>query len=200
MAEKINRVYGEARVDLGAGVSGTVGTSQQATAEHLVALAKKIWKEVKASGAKDDAGQDALLRQLQEKYKDFAISFPIPLRLMVQAHDFHAESFKKFLTTHVKSMYKDRMEFLEAQAEYMVLVFRARHPRAPPKAITRYREEIRKQLKADNEDFTQSQKEAEEEVRRLDAEVDAERRQRLFEFLRRQKLAGEGAGKPAPPE
>ena len=186
-----NRAQGEVRVDLGGGVSGSIHAAQTITLETVLQVAASIWSDIKCSGvgADDDAGNDQLLQNLQERYKEFAISYPIPFRWMVQARDYDSGAFEKFLKNHVKVMYKDRKEFLATQAEYLVILFKVRTPRASGKQISRYRASILKNLENDDTIFTKAREEAEVEVRRINEEVDAERRRRMIAYLRRRRAA-----------
>ena len=193
------QVHGSVQVDLGGGASGRVGVQREALG-RVMALAAKIWAEVRRSGVApdDDAGNDALLAELRTAYKDFAVSYPVPFRWMVQAREYEPRAFESYLREHVKPMYADRKEFLAAQGAYLVQLYRARHPRAGSRQLGRYREAVEKSLAQDDEAFAAAHAEAEEEVRRMDAENDAERRQRLWAHLRRlkaERVEGKGKGK-----
>lgn len=178
-----------------------VSAAQEVPADKIVEIARSIWREIRDSdvAADDDAGNDRLLKDLRERYPDFAVSFPVPFRWMVQAREFDAKAFETYLKTRVKGLYKDRKEFLAAQAEYLVLLYRARHPRIGPRQLARYREAVVKSLEEDDEAFVKAQKEAEEEVARLDGEVDKDRRQRVYDYLVREKVrrGGLAVGPPA---
>ena len=169
--------------------SANVSSARTESAAAIVGIARAIWAEVRASGvaADDDAGNARLLAELRKKHRDFATTFPIPLRWMVQARDFAAKPFERYLAKHVKAHYRDRRAFMLAQAEYLVLLYRHRHPRAPGGEVTRYREAITKSLEEDDRVFMEAQDEVAEELKRLDAAVDADRRRRLYEFLLRRK-------------
>ena len=177
------------RVDLGGGGTGDITTGTE-TVARVKELAEQIWKEVKRSGVPpdDDEGNDRLLTKLQKKHKDFAMSFPIAFRWMVEAREYNSAAFEKYLKNHVKAMYKDRGEFMEAQAEYLILLYKARRPRAGAKELQGYREMITKSLKKDDDTFTAAWEEAKEEVKRLDAE----RRRRVMAFVARLGSTPEG--------
>ena len=198
---KPNIVTGDVQVDLGGGATGSVGAPTE-TLEKVMGIASSIWKAVRRSGvaAGDDAGNDALMKRLQGEYKEFATSYPIPFRWMVQAREYAPEPFEKYLREHVKGMYKDRKEFMAAQGEYLVLLYKHRHPRAGRRQLNRYRVAITKSLQEDDDKFTAAREEAEEAVKRLDEDVDADRRQRMVAYLQRLKAtrAAGGAEEPAP--
>ena len=184
---------GEVNVDFGGGATGKVNASQNVPLEQVMGIAAAIWAEVKRSGvAPDDhEGNDRLLKDLQVAHKDFSVSYPIPFRWMVQTREYEPRAFEKFLREEVKTMYKDRKEFMKAQGEYLVILYKVRNPRAGVRQITRYRKAIGESLTKDDEVFTEARDEAEKEVHRLDEDVDKERRQRLLAYLTRLKAERE---------
>ena len=192
----MNVAYGNVQVELGGIGVGNVHASH-APLTQIMSIASDIWSDIRRSevAATDHAGNDRLLRKLQTKYSEFAISFPIPFRWMVQAREYEPKAFEKFLRAHAKMMYRDRGEFMAAQSEYLVLLYKTRNPRAGARQISRYRDRINKSLKQDDDDFMEAQKAATEEVRILDEKNDAERRQRLLAYLRRSKINEIGSGR-----
>lgn len=184
-------VTGDVKVDLGGGATGTVGATTE-TLARILEIASEIWAAVCSSGVPvaDDKKCNELMRHLQGEYKDFATSYPIPLRWMVQAREYESKAFEKFLREHVKVVYKDRKEFMAAQAEYLVIMRRIRHPRASSRQqLARYRAVIMKNLKEDDDQFTAAQEEAKKTVKCLDERVDADRRERICAYLLRQRSA-----------
>lgn len=188
------RVQSEVQVDLGGGAQASVEAGH-ASLDKILKEATEIWDEVRRSGvsAADDAGNDDLLKTLQATHKDFATSYPIPFRWMVQAREYDSKTFERWLKQHVKAMYKDRREFLDAQGEYLVSLYKTRNPRAPVSQVAKYAKAIKKTLAEDDETFTQARDQVEDEVEKLDAQNDADRRQRLVAYLRRVKAQRESA-------
>lgn len=180
MADSNRVVYGDVTVK-----NIEVKAAKDAPAEKLVEIAKTIWREVSLSGVApaDDDGNDRLLTELREKHPDFAVSFPLPLKCMVQMREFEPKAFETYLKTHVKAMYKDRKEFLASQAEYFILLYRAQRPRAGAREVARRREAVLASLEKDDEEFAQAREEAAAEVKRRDAEIDKERRERIYAYL-----------------
>lgn len=186
------RAHGEVKVDLGQGLKGDVSVEQSASVRKILTIADRIWKDVKKSkiAPNDDAGNDRLLKELHtanDDYKTFATSFPIPFRWMVQTREYLPAAFEEFIRGHIKVMYKDRKEFMATQGEYLVILYKARHPRAGARELTRYRDAIQKSLEEDDDDFAKAREEAEEEVKRIDVEVDEDRRRRVVAYLKNLK-------------
>ena len=172
-------------IDLGGGTRGTVKSGTE-NLETVMAMAAEIWDAIKRSGVSeaDDDGNDDLIKRLQADYKDFATSYPIPFRWMVQAREYEAGIFEKFILNKTKVMYKDRHEFMTSQGEYLVMLYRRRHPRASGGQLSRYRDSIAKSLKEEDDQFTAAKKEAEGVVEQSKKDADADRRRRMVAYLR----------------
>jgi len=187
-SRKKNVAHGEVGVE---GVS--VSAAGERPLAEVLGIARAIWKETQAAevAVADAAACERLLTRQREKYPEFSSSFPVVFRWMVELRQYDEKAFKHYLCNHVKTMYKDRHEFLSAQGEYLCLLYRARHPRAAGVQLSRYRDAVEKALKEDDDSFTRAREEADAEVERMDAETDRERRQRLHAYLVRLKEARE---------
>jgi hypothetical protein len=177
-------------------VGGEVQSSQRATPDELVGMAKKIWAEVRRSkvGRKDDAANDELLERLQEKYKDFQTSFPIVLRWMVQRREFTEKAFRRYLVKHASAKMDKREEFLELQAEYVIMLYRDTHPHANEEVVRRYRLEVNRHLKAEDKTFMDVSEEVEKDLTAREKTFDADRRRKLYDTL----MAGKASAATAP--
>jgi hypothetical protein len=184
--QRKNVAHGSVRVE---GVS--VEAAGAAPLAEVLGIARAIWRETQAAevAVADAAACERLAAALRVKYPEFSASFPVAFRWMVEMRQYDEKAFERYLRAHVKTLYQDRHEFLAAQGEYLCLLYRARHPRAGGAQLGRYRDAVAKALKEDDESFTQAREEADAEVKRLDAETDEERRQRLHAFLVRLKEA-----------
>ncbi|GFR88937.1 hypothetical protein ElyMa_002530200 [Elysia marginata] len=187
-AAKPQTVRGDIKVVFGGGASGAVEAATEPLC-RVMEMAAEIWAAVRRSGVHpdDDVGNDILMKRLQGEYKDFAASYPIPFRWMVQAREYEPAAFEKYLRNHVAAMYRSRKEFMAAQGEYLVILYKIRHPRVGGRQLERYRKAIAKSLQTDDERFSAALEEAHKDVKRLDEKVDADRRQRIFAYLSRRK-------------
>lgn len=174
MAQK-NTVFGEVSVRPGESL-GKVGAGTE-TVENVMAMADAIWGRVRQSGIgkTDTKACEKLARELQAKYHDFVTTFPIVFRWMVHTREYEREVFRKFIKSHTKAMYKTQDEFLEVQAQYLMMLYRKRNPRAGAAQMKRRREIITKSLKDDNKQFQEAVKESESVIKQID-EVNLERR------------------------
>ena len=173
-------------------------STQRATPAEIVAIANQIWKRVLEANLREDdtAGSDSLLGELQGEFKDFNASFPLVLRWMVQMRKYRAKAFEKYLLKHASAKLDTREAFLELQAEYLVLLYREEHPHPDENFVRRYRESVVQHLLDEDKTFMALQKQVEEDMEKIEAAVDQDRRQRLYEFILAQKVAREGASAP----
>ena len=187
MSDNANYTYGEVPV------TANVQSSQRATPEQLVQLAKGIWRSVETSGiSKDDeAGNDVMLSRIQSENKDFNQSFPLVLRWMVQMRQFNSKAFEKYLLKHASAKLDTREGFLELQAEYLVLLYKETHRHADEVFVRRYRQSLVQQLLEEDKSFMEMQKQVETDLASQSVTVDLDRRRRLYEFLLAQKVARE---------
>lgn len=177
--EEVNFEYSES-------VGGASITGKSASVEELVSMAKEIWSEVIKTNPEHC---DRLLGEMQKRYSDFNISFPLVLRWMVQMRSFSPKAFETFLRKYKDADLSSREKFLELQAEYIVILYKQLHPHYDERAVKEYRKNLVKQLLDEDKEFIKVQKEVEEEMSKLEESNDAERRRRLYEFIMAQRLA-----------
>lgn len=168
-----------------------------ATPAELAALGDQIYASVKASGvaAADDEGNDQLFIELRRRHRDFAHSFPVVLRWMVQARDYDTRAFKAYLKKIKTPYWNSRQDFLESQADYLAILYRTRNPRCGPKRLQKYRLGMLRHLEKEDEEFADAHQQAQEEAARVLKAVILDRRRRLFEFL---VSGGSAGGSPKP--
>jgi hypothetical protein len=177
--EQFEIQVGEARV------AASTFSSSRATPDELVAIGREVWATVKAAAVDpaDAAATDALLSDVQTKFKDFSTSFPLVVRWAVQLREFSAKALRTFLMKHASATLDSRESFLRLQAEYPALLFRERGRHPAESAVNEYRETVVQALLKEDAEFTEIQREVEAEVARLDATAAADRRRRLVELV-----------------
>jgi len=134
-------------------------SSQEATIPKLLDLAQEINQRIKCSNIAwyDEKGNEALLSWLQTEYSDFAISFPIVLRWLVQMREYHPSAFRDFIYISTKKESKSREEYLNHQAEYLVLLQKYIHNKSKDQ-LKQTRNIFRQLLYDEDKEFLASQK------------------------------------------
>jgi hypothetical protein len=178
-------------------VSASMSTHRESP-EAIIKIADTIWAKVKSSKVppKDNAGNDALLKELQEENKDFMQSFPIVLRWMVQARQYGRKAFRLFLEEHASKKMDSREDYLRLQAEYLVLLFRESNKRAGLKQLSTFRERIIKQLLEDDKRFLAAKEAADKQIVEEKAARAKLRREALFLFASRHLAETSAAAEP----
>ena len=166
-------------------VQANITSAQNATPDELVAIGKKIWKQIQAAKVdqNDFAKSDELLRKIQSEYSDFTTSFPLVVRWAVQARQYSSAAFKKYLINFATKQLKTREDFLENQAEYLIYIYKEKAAHPTKKSIDTYRSHIVAELLKEDAEFKQIQKEVEEQMAVDAAAADKDRRRILMELL-----------------
>lgn len=172
MGEKVNVVYGETVVQPGPGLNAGVRSSARATLEEIGEIGKAIWKEVRESkvSATDADGNRRLLARIREDFKDFAESFPLVLRWIVEQRMFSRKALDHYLRLHATKKLESRTAFLELQAEYVVNCWREKNPRQGAKGVARFRKQVCDQLLEEDKQFTEAAEAAKKEADALKVE------------------------------
>ena len=165
MSEEVNIVYGETAVQATtASVHGA-----HATVEEITEIGCKIWKEVRESKvAAGGAERSARLRaRIREDYREFAESFPLVLRWIVEQQVFSKKALDRFLRLHATKKLDTREAFLELQAEYVVNCWREQNPRKGAKAVAAVRTRVVAMLLEEDKQFTEAAEAAKKEAEAL---------------------------------
>lgn len=152
--------------------------------EEIVAEANKVFSKVLAETYEltDTEKADALLTRLREEHKDLATTLPLVLRVMVQMKRYKPKALERYLKKMAVDMknWKSRKDFIESQADYMIILYKTENPRYNTRRVQEMRADIIKQLLMEEEDFTKMVEEAEKEAEELQQQIDRERREFVY--------------------
>jgi hypothetical protein len=166
-------------------------SGRNATLAEIEKEAANIWARVSGSGvdSKDDSGNDSLLESIRAEFADFAATFPLATRWIVQTRKFCPKVMKRFLLKYSESPLSTRAEYLEAQAEYLVMIYKKEAQKTLSgkrliDSVFSYKKNILEHLQEEDERIAEAQKEAIAGYQAAQAANDAERRKRLLEIVR----------------
>lgn len=152
--------------------------------EEIIAEANKVFSKVQAESYEltDTEKADALLTRLREEHKDFALTLPLVLRVMVQMKRYKPKALERYLKKMAVDMksWKSRQDFIESQADYMIILYKTENPRYNTRRVQEMRADIVKQLLTEEKDFTKMVEEAEKEADELQQKIDRERREFVY--------------------
>ena len=125
-----------------------------------------------------------LVKNLQEKYKDFNTSFPIFIRWTVQTGEFDTGALREFLRKHATSKLRTMDDFLMLQTKYVTYLYKARHPHWNTSEIVRLADQLMTALIKEEKEFKKVSKEVEAEMKETEAENAKFLREKLLQLLR----------------
>jgi len=162
--------------------------TQRATPEEIIEIAKKLWTRVQESGIDkdDEKGNDKLFADLRDNddFRDFASSFPVVMRWIVQARKFKVNALKGYLRKHANADLKTREAFLDLQAEYLVLIYKEEHTHADSRKVKIYRDGIIKTLRKEDKVFMEVTKQVDEDLEAENKKREAEYRADILRWIR----------------
>jgi hypothetical protein len=164
---------------------------------EMVAIGNQIWEEIKEHNIPITNFKecDELYRELCDKYEGFAKALPVILQYMVNLREYSSRALTKYLKKfhHDMKSFKSIDDAIEAQADYIVLLYKETHTHYTVQQINSLRRNCREQLKKENERRNKIVEEAKREAERLDKENNERRRKELYELLVKIKLEREQA-------
>lgn len=191
-------VYAETEVS-GNSPFRTVISSGTATIEEVLDEADLIWADVRewlklpeVEAAANDHDETtkitrAKLAELRGLHENFANQFPVALRWMVQLGEYSRKAFEKFVNRMSVAPPKTRNDFIEQQAEYLVMLYRASHVHYNEEYLRNYHTDILKQLKAEDTEFVEVAEQVDKDSKANQSAADAARRQFLLAAILRTK-------------
>jgi hypothetical protein len=165
-------------------------TSEKEVDVNFIAQeATSIWRLMRSRkitfGDKDKT--DAFMNEVQKNHPEFCKSYPVVNRYICEMQEYDEKTFRLWLTKISRNPWKTEDEYLEAQADYVTMLFRAKKPRSNQTERNAVRTNILAMLKTEHEKFKHYAKEFEREV---SAEVDVLRDRNMDELHAFAKLAG----------
>lgn len=195
-----NEVHSEHQVQLDAKDT----SSATGTPDELVNMGISVWAFVKKrlpAGA-DDATKADVLASAQKEFKDFSTTFPLVVRMAVDASEFSSKALRLTVAKYATLVRSGRLTeeaFLDVQAFYVQRLARVLHPSKDARKWARYDAAVVDSLKRDAAKLKQIQQEISDEIKKADA---AEKKA-LIESLRddmhalRRQAAAAPAAAPA---
>lgn len=130
-----------------------------------------------------DKDYEALHKEIVEKHHDFASIYAIVVRHIVMHNEFYDRAMRLYVNHLTAHPWKEKKEFIERQAEYLVYVEREKHPRIGSTELSRYKNNVRKQLLEEDEKFDKYSAEVQKTVKEEWDGIIDDRKKRLFDLL-----------------
>lgn len=163
-------------------------TSEKAvTVDDIIDEAIIIWKKAQThfhNIARDDIdGMCALMSQLRDEHRQFCQSYPIVLRYMCELREFSVRAFRKYLRKIEKHPWKTEAEYLDSQVDYIVLLYKAMHPKWKKNEVDNLRINTRNQLQCEHDRFKNMVDKCNNDVNAREDVLRAQNREELKKFI-----------------
>lgn len=143
-----------------------VHNARDVTAKDIVNEAKDICKKMRARKIKpgDFDAADKFMAEMRKEHKEFAESYPIVLRYICQMQQFSAKALSKYLNYIKEHPWKNEDEYLDSQAQYVVMLYKETHPRWDTTQVANLRKNIRTMLQKEHDRFIELSDKYKEQV------------------------------------
>jgi hypothetical protein len=166
---------------------------QEITPDYVLNEANIIWGKCRAAigdrnipfGDRDAA--HTLMAEMRAQHKDFCMSYPVVLRYMCEMHLYHTKAFGKFLRRVEKNPWRSESEYLDAQADYVMLLYKHTNPRFNTREANNVRKNVRELLQKEHELFKDQHKKIMDKVEDKEQNLHKQSAAELIEYFRKQR-------------
>lgn len=165
-------------------------SEKEVTIDDLVKEADTIWRYARARKLKfnDLDAAAKLISDVQRDHPQFCQSYPLVNRYICEMQEYSSKAFRMWLMKIKEHPWRSEAEYLDAQADYVAILFRTKKPRATRQQIEQLRTNIRTVLQIEHEKFKYYTNEFDKEVSAEDATLKHRNKAELCNFV---KIAGE---------
>jgi hypothetical protein len=160
-------------------------SEKEVSIDDLVNEANDIWKYAKARRLKfgDSAGAERLMADVQAKHPQFCHSYPIVNRYICEMQQYSTKAFRMWLMKIKEHPWKGENEYLDAQADYIVMLYKVKAPRANMTQVNQFRAQIRALLQVEHEKFKHYVNEFDKEVSAEESVLKKKNANELHKFV-----------------
>jgi hypothetical protein len=157
-------------------------------------LANKIWDQVQGSFENEEfikLDEHTQLKYYQNKFSNFNRQHPLCIRYMVEMRKFRTKAFTRYIKKVSSSKAGDPKEFLERQADYVVLLWKEVNTHYSAKQAKKVWEDAYHLVERESDVFKEMQDTAENIAEKIDSKYNNELKQELktqIESIPQEKL------------
>lgn len=162
-----------------------IHSEKNVTIDFVVNEATTIWRDVRKRKLRfgDEQATKAVMAEMQRKHPEFCKSYPIVNRYICEMQEYDAKAFRRWLMGIKSRPWKTEAEYLDAQAEYVVTLFRVKKPRSNATQISNLRTNIRALLQKEHDTFKRYAEEFNREVTAEEETFKDRNKNELKEFM-----------------
>ncbi len=171
-----------------------IESEQEVTIDFVVREASRIWRRMRSARLPpgDMVAANAFMDRVRPDHQKFCQAYPIVFRYICQMQQYSARAFRLWLMKIKEHPWTSEEGYLEAQAEYAVMLYRDKKPRAPMSEYENLRANIHATLSSEHKKFKELVGECEKRVIADENILRARNADELYEFARVAGPAGIG--------
>lgn len=164
----------------------SITNEKDVTIDDIVKEAAEINKKLRAENIKpgDYDASDNFMTKIRREHKEFSQSYPIVLRYMCQMQQFHAGALRKYLEYIRTHPWKNHDEYLDSQAQYVVILYKETHKRWNRTQVDNLRKNVRKLLQDEHDRFMELSEKYKKEVENEEVTFKNGRDETMREFYK----------------
>src|ERR1700744_5814447 len=162
-----------------------ISSEKNVTIDFVANEANIIWRKVHKHADMD---------LIHRTHSEFCKAYPMVIRYMCEMNEYDPKAFRKWLMKIKERPWKTEEEYLDAQADYVSMLFRAKKPRAAQHEVNNVRKNIRAALQHEHTQFKFYAEKFDKEVNSAESTLREKNKEELYEFVR---AAGEVGMAPA---
>lgn len=169
----------------GFGMHTSVVSEKEVSIEDIVAEANEIWKELKSRklDRADYAAGEQFYNEMCKKHPEFSKSYALVLRYIAEMRIYSAKVLTKWLKQIQARPWKSSEEYFESQANYVMMLHMHYNPRSSTEERYAVRNNVRKLLTDEYEDFKKTTQKYEKAVKERDEKLAAKNKADLLNYL-----------------
>lgn len=130
-----------------------------------------------------DDERDRQYEVYQARHPELTTSYPLVVRLMIQAGEYHSGVFRRFLKHIEQHPWRNEPEYFDRFAMYMQMLHKQSHPQASPAELSYTRERARRMLTEEKDRFKALAEQSDKVVKGRTAKAEVLKRELLLQRL-----------------
>lgn len=167
-------------------MSAKIEYEKSVTEDDIVNEVNGIWREFRrrfpeSKGNEADFGE--FYKEMKQEHPQLAQSYPIVLRYLCEIGQYNHVALRRYIKHIAKNPWKSVDEYLESQAKYALMLYKANNPRYRKNEADAYYMNCLKLLKAERKEFEEQTTLAHETVEKNHERMVIRNRMELREFF-----------------
>lgn len=155
------------------------------TIDDVVKEANQIFAETRRRKLDftDFESTDKYAAEMRRTHKQFADAYPVVLRYITQLGEYSEKALRLYLTKLRQNPWTTEDSYLRSQADYVVMLYKAKHRHWNATHVSNLRENVYTKLKEEKEKFKQYSEKFQKEVELDEEQYKLNRQRELAEFV-----------------